>query len=258
MDSSNIILNGDYSGKTLYEYFQYNKKRFHLDSYNEFPIVIALVEANDSLSIQVHPDSHIAKILEGRPHGKNESWYFIESPTDGWIYNGCRCKDKSEVIDMISNEETNKVVDHLSINNGDYVFIEAGTLHALTKGSYIYEIEENCNLTYRLYDFDRKDDQGNSRELHIEKAIEALNTSKKSTPVKLMENTIKEERMYVLRRLESVTNYQNISDTLECLTLIKGEFSEQEMFIRKGTSIILEPGECLSHFIESAIVARPK
>ena len=94
---SNMILNGSYQGKAFQEYFQENKDRFNLGNYSMFPLIIALVEANDNLSIQVHPDDELARKLENADYGKNESWFFIEAPKDGFIYNGCTSLNIDEV-----------------------------------------------------------------------------------------------------------------------------------------------------------------
>lgn len=256
-NQSNIILNGSYKGKTLYDYFQHIKIQYMLEEYNEFPVVIALVEAQDNLSIQVHPNDNVAKEIEGKEYGKNESWYFIEPPSDGWIYNGCKCNNKHELISVIKEGNLEKTISHLQIVKGDYVFVEAGTLHSLTKGSFIYEIEENCDLTYRIYDFDRKDESGNFRKLHINEATKAINVEKQSTAFQMKKGLIS-ERKYDLRKIEKVNGYKNSSNNIECFTLLAGEFIEQGEKIVIGSSIILEPDESLDHSIDLAIIAKIK
>lgn len=237
------ILNGKYKGKTFKEYFENNKTKFGLDKFNQFPFVIALVDPKDDLSIQVHPDDKCALEIENREFGKNESWYFIEAPTNHWLYNGCKVNSIAEIEEKIKEKRIEEdVIDHLQIEKGDYVFVEQGTMHAATHGALFYEIEENCNLTYRFYDFDRKDKNGNTRELHIEKALMAINPKLKSKVRKYNNEEIR-ERLYSTRLFENKTEYKNNSNTLECLTILDGESQIEGFSVKTGSTIILEPGE---------------
>lgn len=254
---SNKILNGSYKDKTFNEYFDENKNRFHLGNYILFPLIIALVEADDNLSIQVHPDDELAKALENADYGKNESWYFIEAPKEGYIYDGCTGISITEVQNKVAARDLESITDHLYVKNGDYVYVEAGTLHALSTGSLLYEIEENCPLTYRLYDFNRKDAQGNTRELHLEKALKAIKVDLKSR-IKRYDNDYIEERRYITQLYENIDSYTNNSKTLECLTMIDAAFMLEGVAVKIGTTIILEPGESVSALMKKAIMARPK
>ena len=115
-------------------------------------------------------------------------------------------------------------------------------MHAATHGALFYEIEENCNLTYRFYDFDRKDKNGNTRELHIEKALKAINPKLKSKVRKYNNEEIK-ERLYSTRLFENSTTYKNNSNTIECITILMGESLLEGLPVKTGTTIILEPDE---------------
>lgn len=253
----NHILNGAYRGKPFQAYFEDNKQKFGLGAYDEFPLIIALVEAKDNLSIQVHPDDVVAGEEEGAAYGKNESWYFLEPPKSGKIFNGCLLRDKETICQKLNQGEYMSVVDYLDVKQGDYVYVEAGTLHALATGAFLYEIEENSPWTYRFYDFDRMDANGNKRELHTEKALKALKPELKSKRIHLGEQEI-EERRYFLRKVEGENAYKNKSNTLECLTLIKGDFLAEGIRGTTGTTAVLEPGESIEGSFEMAIVARPK
>ena len=148
------------------------------------------------------------------------------------------------------------VIDHLQINEKDYVFVEQGTMHAATHGALFYEIEENCNLTYRFFDFNRKDKNGNKRELHIEKALKAINTKLKSKTRKYNGEEII-ERLYSTKLYEDTTEYKNNSNTLECLTVLNGETIIENCKIQTGTTIILEPNEGIKLNKSNFIIARP-
>lgn len=251
------ILNGKYKNKLLKDYFNENKSKYNLQCFNEFPFVIALVDPADDLSIQVHPDDEFARKYENKSFGKNESWYFIEPPENGWLFNGCKLQSKNEIQNKISqNKVEEEIIDRLKIEKGDYVFVKAGTIHAATHGALFYEIEENCNLTYRFYDFNRKDKNGNTRELHIEKALHAIKPELKSKTQKYNDGEIK-ERFYSTRLYENKCEYKNNSQTLECLTILDGESLIDNIKIHTGMTIVLEPDEQIYLNKSTFIIARP-
>lgn len=252
-----VIQNGKYTGKTLREYFDSTKRKWVLENYSEFPFVIALVDPKEDLSIQVHPNDECANQLENRQFGKNESWYFIEPPTERWLFNGSRIKTIDEIKEKIEIGRVEEdVIDRLEIQKGDYVFVEQGTIHAATHGALFYEIEENCNLTYRFYDFNRKDTQGRTRELHIDKALKAINPSLKSITKKYNGKEIR-ERFYSTKLYETQKEYKNTSNTIECLTILEGASIVDDIKVQTGTTIILEPEESIELTPSSFIIARP-
>lgn len=253
----NHILNGRYKGKAFQEYFLDVREQYGLSQYEEFPLIIALVEANDNLSIQVHPDDVVAKEEEGAAYGKNESWFFLEAPKSGTIFNGCLAENNMQVEVKMQEDDLMSVVDELAVRAGDYVYVEAGTLHALSAGSFLYEIEENSPWTYRMFDYRRVDANGKTRELHIDKAMKALKVHLKSEAVALGVEK-QEERRYILQKLEMLTEYKNTSDTLQCVTFIRGEALLEDCQVTVGTTVVLEPGESIRGNIELAMVAQPK
>lgn len=258
-NETNTILNGEYKGKTLNDYFTKNKSRFSLDEYEYFPLVIALVEANDNLSIQVHPDDETAPVLNPEiKHGKNESWFFIDAPDTGSIFDGCLCKTPEELQKAIAKGEMETVTDKLPIKKGDYTYIVAGTLHALAKGSLVYEIEENAGCTYRFYDFDRIDKDGKKRPLQIPEAFYSIHLKNKSE-IKHYSDTPIEERRYFTQYFPKISHYKNESKTLQVFTLLSGLYELDGFTITPGMSVILEPGEHIDIRNEvEVMVAQPK
>ena len=256
--TSNLILNGEYRGKNFHEYFAANRDRFGLSKFEKFPLVLAIVEADENLSLQVHPDDQIASEIENSPHGKNESWYFLRPPTSGKIFCGSKISSKSEIQKLIDQNRAAEIFDSLEIHAGDYVFVESGTPHAITSGSMVYEIEENAEFTYRFYDFDRVDSNGNKRQLHIENAMKSVKPELKSIVKKYSGDEII-ERMYSTKLLENLNSYRNDSSTLECLTVIDETADEifENARIRFGSTIVLEPGEEIHFSIGQTILSRP-
>lgn len=222
---SNLIMNGQYKGRTLYEYLVEQGKK-----HTDLQFVVALVTPGENLSMQVHPSSG--------PHKKNESWIFLKKPAESFIYNGCKTTDKAAIERQMLCGCPDSVTERLYIQDGDYVYVQAGTLHAMTAGCVVYEIEELNGQTYRFYDYGRLDQNGQPRELQIEQALCHLRCGNRSSAVQF--DGIKAEEKYEITIVNGGM-YHNRFDKLECLTLVEGESAMQEVKI--GTSIILEPNE---------------
>lgn len=243
-DVSNEILNGQWRGHCLNEVFPLFKAEVGMNDYEFFPLTLALTEARENLSIQVHPDDEAANALEHAARGKRESWYFIDAPTSGTIINGCTCRDKAQQEMMIANGQFLEMADVLPVEKGDYVFVEPGTLHAITAGSLVFEIEEGSDFTYRFYDYDRVDSQGKPRELHVAKAAECLRLGLKST-VKVYNDQEIVEKTYTTRLIKNLDDYTNLSNTLECFTFVEGNLWCDSVEVPPGSTILMWPGESL-------------
>lgn len=242
---SNEILNGEWKSRCLNEVFPLIKDKVGMAEYEYFPLTLALTEAQENLSIQVHPNDNAAQKLEHRARGKRESWYFIDAPTSGTIINGCTCDDKNQERMMIEQGQFMEMADTLAVKKGDYVFVEPGTLHAITAGSLVFEIEEGSDFTYRFYDYNRVDAQGNPRELHVEKATSALDINLKSV-VKAYNGQEIKEKTYSTKLINNINIYTNESTTLECFTLVKGLLNADGMAVSPGSTILLWPGESVN------------
>ncbi len=256
-DYSNIILNGDNKYKSLHDWFVSEKDKLGLKKFSHFPLVLAMVEAKEHLSLQVHPTDEVARKIENAPFGKNESWYFLESPKSGYIYHGTLCKNGEEIKENLSKGEVDKVARHLPVSEGDYVFVPAGTLHAMTAGSVVYEIEENEEYTYRLYDYDRRDSNGKLRELHTDNALLSLDFDVNLTPSRY-EGKPKRERLYETELLHSLSDYTNNSDSIECITLLNENANAEieDVNLTFGMTIVLMPHEKISLDVGSVMIAR--
>ena len=250
------ILNGKYKGQLFRKYFDENKERLNLSQYKELPFLLALVDATQDLSLQVHPNDEMAKVLENADFGKNESWYFLETPQTGKIYDGCKAKTSEELREKVSQGKYDEIINYLPIEQGDYVYIKAGTMHAMAAGSLVYEIEENCNATYRVYDFDRIDKNGQKRPLQTENALNSIIVENKSKAEKYEEGIEKHERLYSTKLMNGVEEYKNNSKTIECLTFLEGENTLEGCKIQKGVTVILEPNEQIKINKSKFIVSR--
>ena len=138
----------------------------------ELPILVKLIDAKKDLSVQVHPGDEYAMRVE-HSLGKTEMWYVLDARKNSKLIYGFNRDVTAEVVKRALEEGTiEKILNHVPIRKDDLFFIEAGTVHAIGAGALIAEIQESSNITYRLYDYNRKDKNGNTRELHIEKALE--------------------------------------------------------------------------------------
>ena len=256
-EMSNKILNGKCKGKTLKDIFPYKKREWNMGEYSEFPLTVALVDAKENLSIQVHPDDITAECLEHEKLGKMESWIFLDAPEKGWIYAGCKCSTKQEIKEAVFRKQMQQITSHLKIGKDQYVCIEPGTLHAMTEGSFVYEVEYGSVFTYRFYDYDRIDSEGNKRELHIEKATTAIDPHVTPQVQNFDDEAWRQERYYEICRKKNINRYSNDSEVAECLSVIEGGGWCEGCEISDGMSIILSPGEVLENVqIGMAFVAR--
>lgn len=147
----------------------------HCARFQEFPILIKFIDSKEDLSVQVHPNNSYALKNEGQ-YGKTEMWYIVDCEEDAFLYYGfVREIDTMEFRERIENNTLLEVLDKVFVQKGDVLFIEAGTIHAIGKGMVIAEIQQNSNVTYRVYDYGRKNKDGNQRELHVEKALAVTN-----------------------------------------------------------------------------------
>ncbi|MBR1969486.1 MAG: class I mannose-6-phosphate isomerase [Clostridia bacterium] len=178
-DGLSIIDSEEYKGKTLLEYIEENEGCLGtLCKSNELPILIKLIDAQDNLSVQVHPDDKMAKELEGQ-NGKTEMWYVVEADKGAKMTCGVKKDITKEILEKaIKNNTVEELLNTVPSEKGDVFFVEAGTIHAIGKGNVIAEIQQNSNVTYRLYDYGRIGKDGQPRELHIEKGVKAANCRK--------------------------------------------------------------------------------
>ncbi len=174
-DGNSVVENGEFAGLTLAEYIE-KQGRGVLGSncgrFENFPILIKLIDAKDNLSVQVHPDNEYAQRVEGE-YGKTEMWYIVDCDEGASLLYGFKENiTKEEFRKRIENNTLLEVTNSVPVKKGDVFFIEAGTLHAIGKGILIAEIQQNSNTTYRIYDYGRVGADGKPRQLHIDKAVD--------------------------------------------------------------------------------------
>ena len=150
---------------TLRRAVKENPAVFGLEDGEEFPLIIAFDSCAQDVSFQIHPTDTYAKEQLQLPYGKSEAWYFIEKPSEGWVYAENKAGHRAAVEAALQKRDFHGVIDHIPVSENDLVYIRSGMMHALTAGSLIYEIQQSTNITYRLYDYERKDMHGHTRPL---------------------------------------------------------------------------------------------
>jgi len=173
----NRIANGSLAGKTLAEVRDLLGARLmgDLDSARAFPILTKIIDARDSLSVQVHPDDEYAQRVEHQPNGKTECWYIMHAEEGaelvlGWV----RDTDRDEYERRVKDGSLGDILRRVPVKAGDAFYLPAGTLHAIGAGIVIFETQQTSDLTYRIFDWNRKGPDGKPRELHIDKAADVL------------------------------------------------------------------------------------
>ena len=253
-----VVANGEWKGKTLNEVLAEMKdKLVGADNYqrfgNRFPLLIKFIDARQDLSIQVHPDDEIAH-KQGKPMGKTEMWYVMDSDENASLKVGLKKKiTPEEYAQMVEDDTICDALGNYKVKSGDCFFIPAGRIHAICSGSFIAEIQQTSDVTYRIYDYKRKDKNGNYRQLHTKEAAEAIdytvldNYRTEYTPVKneatpLVSCPLFTTAVYDLT--EPMTLDYTELDAFVILIALKGEgtilTSSGETFsFREGESVLL-------------------
>lgn len=179
-DNETIVADGEFAGRSLNAVVEElqaslvgeaNYKRFG----NEFPLLIKFIDARQDLSIQVHPTDEIAR-KQGKERGKTEMWYIMDSAPDAKLYSGLKMQlTPQKYKEMVENDTICDALAQYPVKEGDVFFLPAGRIHAIGTGCFLAEIQQTSDVTYRIYDFKRKDKDGNYRQLHTKEAAECIN-----------------------------------------------------------------------------------
>lgn len=239
-DGASVVENGEYAGLTLAEYIEKAGRSVlgtDCEKFDNFPILIKLIDAKDNLSVQVHPDNEYARRVEGE-YGKTEMWYVVDCDPGATLLYGFKHEiSKEEFAARIADNTLLEVTNAVPVKKGDVFFIEAGTLHAIGKGILIAEIQQNSNTTYRIYDYGRVGNDGKPRELHVEKAKDVTNLC----PAKQYPETPVEEKdgykIKLLSSCEYFTTYRVDVETKAVLEADEKSFNSVLMLEGKAEII---------------------
>lgn len=204
--ASSVVKNGAFEGQNLRELYKSHKELFGNSKEENFPLLVKIIDAADDLSIQVHPDDGMAKILENSK-GKTECWYILNEKPASIIF-GLKVKTKEEALKLIDERKWADLLREVPTKKGDFFFVRAGTVHAIKKDSLILEIQQASDITYRLYDYDRKDSKGKLRDLHLEKSKEAIKITKEEGQIQNLSKEGYEERILTANEYFEVREFK--------------------------------------------------
>ena len=251
-----VVADGEYAGKKLNELVieqkdklvgKANYERFG----DEFPLLIKFIDARQDLSIQVHPTDEIAK-RQGKERGKTEMWYIMDSDKDAKLYSGLKMQITPEQYKaMVEDDTITDAIARYDVKEGDCFFLPAGRIHAIGTGCFLAEIQQTSDVTYRIYDFKRKDKDGNYRELHTKQAAECINYTveddyrthyehKKNEGVTLVECPYFTTAVYDLD--EPMTLDYSELDSFVILIGLKGEGTITD---NEGNTVTISAGESI-------------
>lgn len=258
-DGNSVIENGEAKGMTLADYIKKEGKAIlgtNCGRFEDFPVLIKLIDAKDNLSVQVHPDNEYALRVEGE-YGKTEMWYVVDCDEGAeLIYGFKNVVTKEEFAERIKNNTLTEITNSVPVKKGDVFFIKAGTLHAIGKGILIAEIQQNSNTTYRVYDYGRVGADGKPRPLHIEKALEVTSlcpAEPYKAPAPTEENGCKKQLLskceyFTVYKIDIEKSAEFCADntSFECILVLEGEVKlscgENELTLSKGETAFIPAG----------------
>ena len=166
-----MIENTEYAGMTLAQLFDEHRELFGNIDGDQFPLLVKFIDANDNLSVQVHPDDAYAAKYDNSL-GKTECWYVLQADEGTQMVMGHHAKTKEEFVKAVEEDDYDHLLNTFKIKEGDFFYIPSGTLHAICSGSLIYEAQQSSDITYRVYDYHRKQKDGSERQLHVQQSID--------------------------------------------------------------------------------------
>ncbi len=256
-----IVANGKWEGKSIKELIETHKaalvgKSVYEKFQTELPLLFKLIDANDDLSIQVHPNDEVAS-RKHNSFGKTEMWYVLDAEPEAYLIIGFK-EDTSQEAYLAALEagEIEELLQKIYVKKGDVVFIPAGLIHAIGKGVLIAEIQQTSDITYRIFDFNRRDSDGNLRELHTDLAMEVSRFTASPNPLIRYTPIVNQEIPLVhcdyfttnlLDIDQSYTIKHNADSSFTALVCVDGELmisgdSFEDVMLTKGESVLLPAG----------------
>lgn len=173
------IIGGEFDSLRLSYIYQHNPEVFGNIAYPEFPLLIKYLDAADDLSIQVHPDDAYAQEVEKVASGKQECWYILDAKPGATIIVGQNAHDKEEFQTYVNSADWKELLHEIPIEKGDFFQIDPGTVHAIKAGTLVLEIQQSCDITYRVYDYNRPQKDGTLRDLHLRQSMDVIDFDQK-------------------------------------------------------------------------------
>lgn len=238
------VLNGRFKGNSLKQLFQEQKYLFANAKEKEYPLLTKILDANDNLSVQIHPDDAYAK-KHHQMLGKTECWYVLDCPEDQQVIYGHHAKNKQELIKWLDENKFDRLLNYLPIKEDQFIYVPSLKIHGLLANTLVFELQQSSDITYRLYDYDRVDKDGKTRDLHIAeaKAI-VLTPDKDSSKANGHDNYLVDNQFFKLVKIENHYRKTYSFKDVRWLqaTVLKGQGTIDNIKITIGDSFILPHG----------------
>lgn len=259
-DGPSVVGSGEYKGQLLYQVLKEQPEFLGSHPSDGLPILVKFIDASDDLSIQVHPTDEYAYEYENGASGKTEMWYVLDAKPGAELIFGCNMDmEQDEMRACLEDGTIGKYLRKVPVAKDDVFYIPAGTIHAVGAGVLLAEIQQNSNLTYRLYDYERLDKEGRKRKLHWEKALEVANLSssiKPRQPMRVLRyrpgvasellcrcKYFEVNRMLVNTERRQKVTYSADALSFRVLLCLDGEgklvYDHEALFFRKGDCIFV-------------------
>lgn len=245
------VRDGVYAGVKLSELWKTHPELFGNVEYDRFPLLVKIIDAREDLSIQVHPDDAYARVHENGSLGKTECWYVLDCPPDATLVIGHNARTREELADMIHQGRWKEFIREIPVKKGDFLQIDPGTVHAIKGGLLILETQQNSDVTYRVYDYDRLS-CGKPRQLHVEQSIDVITVPAKSaedsvfSAAELPENRMNELyrcSYYRVSKLKVKGRFVLEPDAPFLLaTVLQGEGTVNSRPVKKGDHFLVPGG----------------
>ncbi|MDQ0252983.1 mannose-6-phosphate isomerase [Evansella vedderi] len=246
-----IVKNGSYKGIALGDLWHNHRELFGKAEGDKFPILTKILDATADLSVQVHPDDAYANKYENGEFGKTECWYIIDCKEDAELILGHHAKTREELESMLKNGEWDAFIRKINIKPGDFIFVPSGTVHAICEGTMILETQQSSDVTYRIYDYDRTDDTGNKRELHLDKSIDVITVPHEDVALQFetekygdlaVKNLVSTEFFTVEEWVIEGKGTKEHGENFLLFSVIEGEATLNNQVIKKGDHFMLPSG----------------
>lgn len=250
-DGDCTIADGIYKGQTLSWLYQNHRELFGEIQNEKFPLLVKIIDAKQDLSIQVHPNDSYAKKNENGAYGKMECWYILDCDKDASLVIGHNARTKAELESMIGQHEWKKFIREIPVKKGDFIQIDPGTVHAIKGGILLLETQQNSNVTYRVYDYDRLEN-GKKRQLHVKESLDVIRVPAVSAEQVLIERPVQTPNEWVewiaceyyrvfQMQVHGHAEFKQIHPFLN-ISVMEGSGSVNGIRVRKGSHLILTSG----------------
>jgi len=247
-NGESIIKYGIHQGRKLSELWSEERELFGNAKEEKFPLLVKILDANSDLSVQVHPFDDYAKKFENGELGKTECWYVLDCEPDASIVFGHHATSRDEAQKLINEGNWQKLLRYEQIKPSDFFYVPSGTVHALCKGTLILEVQQSSDTTYRIYDYNRIDEFGNLRELHINKALDVITIPHQTTANNFeiinTETTsitkfVNNEFFCVSKYIIDGTHNLKTNQTYSLISIIEGQGEVDGSKVKKGDHFII-------------------